>query len=64
MGKVLVVNLRDDLIGEIAVLDRGQRSATAIALEDTDTLSLPGPKVREFMAQNPEAAMKIIGVLC
>ncbi len=64
-GRELTVNVLNpgDFVGELSILDGEPRSATGTALEDTEALSLAGGTVREFLAQNPKAAMKVIEIL-
>ena len=64
-GRELTVNVLNpgDFVGELSILDGEPRSATGTALEDTEALSLPGATVRELLAQNPQAAMKVIEIL-
>lgn len=42
-----------DFFGELALLDGGPRSATAIALEPTETLVLPRDRFRELISDQP-----------
>jgi CRP/FNR family transcriptional regulator, cyclic AMP receptor protein len=42
-----------DVFGELAVLDGAPRSATAVALEPTETLVLPRAQFRELLATEP-----------
>ncbi|HEX6140630.1 MAG TPA: Crp/Fnr family transcriptional regulator [Candidatus Limnocylindria bacterium] len=43
-----------DFFGELALLDGQPRSATAVAVEATETLSLPRDVFRELVEQHPE----------
>jgi CRP-like cAMP-binding protein len=42
-----------DFFGELALLDGGPRSATAVALESTETLVLPRDRFRELISDEP-----------
>jgi CRP-like cAMP-binding protein len=52
-----------DLLGEMAVLDGKPRSATAIAVENTDTLYLGRKEFLEFLKTSPQACVDIITML-
>lgn len=49
-----------DFFGELALLDNSPRSATAEALEDTDTLTLHRADFRRFLSSNPDFAMHVL----
>jgi CRP/FNR family cyclic AMP-dependent transcriptional regulator len=55
---------RGDMLGEMAILDGKPRSATAIAVEDTDTLYLDRGECLEFLKTSPQACIGIIEMLC
>lgn len=65
-GKELVLNIinRGGLFGEIALLDGEPRTADAIALEETDLLVLERARFVPFLKENPDLALRLIGVLC
>jgi CRP-like cAMP-binding protein len=46
--------------GEIAAIDGGARSATAVAVEDTVTANLPGGEFLSVMAANPSLALNVM----
>ena len=54
-----------DCFGEMSVLDGGFRSATAVAVEPTETmtLTLSREDLFAFLREHPEAAFQIIAVL-
>jgi CRP/FNR family transcriptional regulator, cyclic AMP receptor protein len=52
-----------DLLGEIAVLDGKARSATAIAVDNTDMLYLGRKEFLEFLKTSPQACIDIITML-
>lgn len=60
---VLAKNERGDVIGEISFLDGGSRSATAVALEATQTLVLHRERLLEFIERHPHAALDLLTVL-
>lgn len=64
-GRKLVVNIQTSgLVGEIATLDGGRRTAAATCLTDCEVLSIPRARLFERMQQNPAIAMVMIRLLC
>jgi CRP-like cAMP-binding protein len=65
-GKELVLNIIDQggVFGEIAVLDGRPRTATAIALEETDLLVLERTQLLPYLTGNPEVLARLLTVLC
>jgi CRP/FNR family transcriptional regulator, cyclic AMP receptor protein len=65
-GKELILNIieRGGLFGEIALFDGEPRTADAIALDDTDLLSLDRSKFRPFLKENPDLALRLLAVVC
>lgn len=53
-----------ELLGEIAVLDGGERSADATAMENTQLLALERRDVLAFLDHHPGQAVKLMKVLC
>jgi CRP-like cAMP-binding protein len=53
-----------DLNGEIALLDGGPRTATAIALQDTEAFVLLRRDLLPLLRGNPEALLEIVAILC
>lgn len=49
-----------DFFGELALLDNSPRSATAEALEATETLTLHRAEFRRFLHNNPDFAMHVL----
>lgn len=49
-----------DFFGELALLDNSPRSATAEALESTQTLTLHRADFRRFLNNNPDFAMHVL----
>lgn len=65
-GRKLVANFETpkSMIGEIAVLDGGERTATATCLTDCELVSLSRTRVFERIEQNPKLAVALIELLC
>ncbi len=49
-----------DFFGELAVLDRGERSSSATALEDTHLHKLSSDAFQKFLIEHPDAAVDVI----
>ena len=60
---VLTVAERGDLFGELAMLDSGPRTATAVALEDTELIVLSRDNLQLFFQQKPDAALDMIAAM-
>jgi len=60
---VLGENDRGDVIGELSFLDGGARTATAVAVEDSQMLSLHRERLLEFIDEHPHAALDVLTVL-
>jgi CRP/FNR family transcriptional regulator, cyclic AMP receptor protein len=59
--KIILTNAtRDDIFGELALLDSGPRSATAIAKEDSELLVLDRDHLLFLISKRPEAALKML----
>ena len=59
--KIVLTNAtRDDIFGELALLDAGPRSATAKAKEDTELLVLDRDHLLLIISKRPEAALKML----
>jgi len=59
----LAENDPGDIFGEISLLDGGPRTATAVAVEDTECLSLDRDKLLEFVTRHPHAALDLLTVM-
>lgn len=61
-GDELIINKcgPGETIGEMALLDRGPRSATVIALEDTEVLELKQDVFENILDQRPDVSLSII----
>ena len=54
-GEEKLVEVRPgEIFGEMAVIDGFPRSATAVAVEDTDALEIPGQSLELYFSENPE----------
>ena len=64
-GKELVFGVMEagDVIGEIALVDSEPRSATVVALEDSELLLLQRRDLMPFLERHPKAAIGLAGVL-
>jgi CRP/FNR family transcriptional regulator, cyclic AMP receptor protein len=60
---ILAENERGDVIGELSFLDGGLRTATALAREDTQTLTMHRDRLLEFIDKHPHAAMDLLTVV-
>ncbi|MFP4331044.1 MAG: Crp/Fnr family transcriptional regulator [Spirochaetaceae bacterium] len=64
-GKPLVIAEHGpgDVIGEMSVIDGAPRSASVLALEETETLALASWSFNAFMESHPELALEILPVV-
>jgi CRP/FNR family transcriptional regulator, cyclic AMP receptor protein len=60
---LLAILGKDDFFGELALLDEAPRSATAQALEPTETLTLHREEFLRFLRHNPDFALHVLRVL-
>jgi uncharacterized membrane protein len=60
---ILAESERGDVLGELSFLDGGPRTATALAREDTQTLSMHRERLLEFVDKHPHAAMDLLTVV-
>ena len=60
---VLGENEHGDVIGELSFLDGGSRTATAVAIEKTQMLSLHRERLLEFIEKHPHAALDLLTVV-
>ena len=49
--------------GELAVLDRTPRTATVVAVEDSETVRIGAEDLDQVLAEHPDAVRQILGVL-
>jgi CRP-like cAMP-binding protein len=52
-----------DFFGELALLDDSPRSATAVALESTETLTLHRDEFIRYISDNPDFALHVLHTL-
>lgn len=64
-GREVTVGILDagDFFGELALLDGGVRSASAVALEATETLTLDREPFAALLARHPQVATALLGAL-
>ena len=60
---VLTIARQGDLFGELSMLDSGPRTATAVALENTDLIVLNRDNLLLFFKKKPDAALDMIGAM-
>jgi CRP-like cAMP-binding protein len=60
---ILVTLRRGDFLGELALLDGAPRSASAIALEPTEALTLPREQFRDLVASEPAIRDALLAAL-
>ena len=53
-----------DIFGEIALLDGQERSADAVAVEPTELFMLRRDSVMDYVAREPNVAIRLIELLC
>jgi len=60
---VLGENQRGDVIGELSFIDGGHRTATAVAREDTQMLTMHRDRLLDFIDRHPHAAIDLLTVV-
>lgn len=60
---VLEVATRGDFVGELSLLDRGPRSASVVATQDTEALRLNRANLEKFLSLRPLAAMDLLAAM-
>jgi uncharacterized membrane protein len=60
---VLEVATRGDFFGELSLMDNGTRSASVVAVTDTDTLRLDRGDLETFLRIAPHAAMDLLAAM-
>jgi len=65
VGQKIVLNVATagDMFGELALLDSGARTATALALSDTDLLVLDRGDLLLLFQKKPDAALHMLGAI-
>src|SRR4051794_28578819 len=51
------------VFGELAVLDRTPRTATVVAVEDSETVEVGAEDLDRMLAEHPQAVRRMLGVL-
>ncbi len=60
---ILRENEKGDVFGDISLLDGGPRTATAVAVEDTEVMSLDRDQLLELIQKHPHAALDLLTVM-
>jgi uncharacterized membrane protein len=60
---VLEVSSRGDFFGELSMLDNGTRSASVMAIQQTQTLRLDRDDLEKFLELRPKAAMDLLAAM-
>ncbi len=60
---VLETAVRGDFFGELSLLDQGGRSASVVAVDDTETLRLDRDALERFLRSHPQAAMDLLAAM-
>ena len=65
-GREVVLNVINpgEVFGEIALIDGGERTADATAMEDTELMVLERRDFVPFLERNPELCIKLLMVMC
>lgn len=65
-GKMMLLNILDpgDVLGEIALIDARERTASATALVATELFRIDRPEFIDFIEQRPKLATRLMIVLC
>lgn len=65
-GREVVLNfiIPGEVFGEIALIDGGERTADAFAMEPTELLVLSRRDFLPFLARNPEVCIRLLEVMC
>lgn len=61
--KYLATVTENELFGEMVLLDSRERSATAVAVEDTTLAKITKERFLEYIAEDPSFALKVMGTL-
>lgn len=65
-GREVVLNVigAGEVFGEIAMIDGGERTADAFAMEETELLVISRRDFMPVLARNPDVCMKLLELLC
>jgi CRP-like cAMP-binding protein len=59
-GQIVLATLGvGDTIGEMSFVDRGERSATIAAIEETELLKIPFDRLEGLFEEHPRMAVKV-----
>jgi CRP/FNR family cyclic AMP-dependent transcriptional regulator len=61
---ILNLIIPGDIFGEIALLDRGPRTADAVAVEDSEIMEIDRHDFIQLLREYPEASMRLFEILC
>jgi CRP-like cAMP-binding protein len=61
---VLAVIGPGEILGEIATIDGGERTADAVAMEPTEVLFIGRTEFLGFLERNPQACLRLLEILC
>lgn len=64
-GREVILAFRGpgELVGELAALDEGPRSASVITVDAVEALAVPAPAFRRVLAEHPSASMALLQLL-
>lgn len=60
---ILRENVKGDVFGDISLFDGGPRTATAVAVEDTETLTLDRDNLLQLVTKHPHSALDLLTVM-
>jgi CRP/FNR family cyclic AMP-dependent transcriptional regulator len=65
-GREIVLNVisPNEVFGEIAMIDGGERTADAFAMEDTELLVLGRRDLMPVLARNPDVCIRLLELMC
>lgn len=57
---ILAISGPGDVLGEISMSDGGPRTASGVALDNVEALSIPAESFRKFLGDHPDAALALV----
>lgn len=60
---ILRENVKGDVFGDISLFDGGPRTATAVAVEESETLTLDRDNLLQLVTKHPHAALDLLTVM-
>lgn len=60
---ILRENIKGDVFGDISLLDGGPRTATAVAVDETETLTLDRDQLLELLTKHPHSGLDLLTVM-